>query len=353
MRSTLDAFLAEIGELRTFVTSIGGVYEILAGHNDITVRACLNIRRRLDYAAFIIALCSAWENFVDDLAWAHTELESSRNKYSELNDQLRLKHLQQSANLLSRGRLGEGKYLGLSDMDVVGNLHACLSGKNPYKLNRHAVIHHDYNLRSRVVQEVFGPLGIKNINESACRTETLMDWHRASEHIESPSRTQVPPTVVELRLDDLVNRRNEVSHGGRNWSESLDNAEMQVRLDFLEAYARSLFSVLAGAYLDRYHIGSGQAISLGRPIEGPFENGSVVVVNKPPCRVFRGQPIVGVRQRRVDRWGEILEIRVEDVAVDSIEPDSAATDAGLRANFKFTKGIQIYALETKDEAIWG
>jgi hypothetical protein len=352
MRSTLEAFLADISQLDIFVASIDGVYKALAQHKDTTVRACLNIRRRLDYAAFVIALYSAWENFVDDLAWAHTELESSRNKYSELCDQLRLKHLQQSANLLFRGRLGEGKYLGLSEMDVIENLHACLSGKNPYKLNRHAVVHHDYNLRSHVVQDVFGPLGIKNINESACRTKTLIDWYRASENIESPSRTPVPPTVVGLRLDDLVDRRNEVSHGGRHWSESLDTIEMQVRLNFLEAYARSLFNVLAGAYLDRYHIKSGLAISLGRPIEGPYKNGSVVV-RKPPCRVFRGQPIVGIREGRVDRWGEILEIRVQDVAVESIEPDSAATDAGLRADFKFTKGIQLYALATKDEAIWG
>lgn len=352
MRSTLDAFLTDINELRIFVESVDGVYKTLALHKDAAVRECLNIRRRLDYAAFVVTVYAAFENFVDDLAWSHAELESSRSKYSELCDELRSKHLRQSAHLLSRVRLGEGRYTGLSEKDVVDNLHACLSGKNPYKLNRHAVVHHDYNLRSHVVQGIFGSLGIRNINDLACGIETMIDWFSDLEGIEPSSIKQVPPTIVDFRLKDLVDRRNQVSHGGRELSESLDTIEMQVRLDFLEAYAHSLFRVLAGAYLDRYYIRAGLATSLGFPIEGPFKRGSVVVIRNPPCRIFRGQPIVGVRKNRVDRWGEVLEIQVTDVAVESIEPDSAPDDAGLRADFKFTKGMELYVIETRDELIW-
>jgi len=215
MRSTLDAFLADISELQVFVESMKTVYKTLARHEDSTVRACLSIRRRLDYAAFIIALYAVLEKFVDDLAWSHTELESSRNKYSELCAKLQSKHLRQSAELLGRGRLGEGRYTGVSEADVVENLHACLSGRNPYRLNRHAVVHHDYNLRSQVVQDVFGSLGVENINGHACRIQTMIDWFCASEGNESSSVERVPDTVVELRLKDLVDRRNQIAHGGR------------------------------------------------------------------------------------------------------------------------------------------
>lgn len=352
MRSTLDALLADIRGLQIFVESVWEVYNTLARHENETVQASLNIRRRLDYTAFVVALYAAFEKFVDDLAWSHTELESSRNKYSELFEQLRNKHLRQSANLLSRRRLGEGRYTELSPTDVVENLHACLSGQNPYKLNRHAVVHHDYNLRSQVVQEVFSSLGINNVNELACRVDTMIEWYRTSEGLESYSIKEVPPAVIEYRLKDLVDRRNQVAHGGSDLNDSLDPGEMQVRLKFLEAYSRSLFSVLGGTYLHRYYIESGVAISLGLPIEGPFKKGSVVVVRKPPCRIFRGQPIIGVRQNRVDRWGEITEIQVADVTVESIDPDSATARAGLTADFKFTKGIKLYALEKRDDAVW-
>jgi hypothetical protein len=164
---------------------------------------------------------------------------------------------------------------------------------------------------------------------------------------------RVQQTIIELRLEDLVDRRNQVAHGGSDMNESIDSSEMQSRLDFLQAYAWSLFSVLAATYLDRYYIKSGVATSLGCPIEGPFKKRAVVVVRRPACKLYRGQPIVGVCQNRVDRWGELLEIRVEDVAVDSIDPDSISTDVGLCADFKFTKGIEIYALAEKDDVIWG
>jgi len=158
---------------------------------------------------------------------------------------------------------------------------------------------------------------------------------------------------VDLRLKDLVDRRNQVAHAGRDQPEFLGTDDMQLQLDFLKAYACSLFNVLANTYLDRYYIKSGVAISVGCLIEGPYKEGSVVVVRKPPCRIFKGQPIIGVHEKQVDRWGEILEIKVDNVAVETIEPDSTATKAGLHTDFRSTEGIEFYVLERKDEVVWG
>jgi hypothetical protein len=90
---------------------------------------------------------------------------------------------------------------------------------------------------------------------------------------------------------------------------------------------------------------------LGDPIEGPFKNGAVVV-RKPTCRVYVGQAVFGVRKGRVDRWGEVKEIRVNDITANSIEIESPGTEVGLRADFKFTKGTRLYVLEKKDESVW-
>ena len=67
---------------------------------------------RLDYAAFIVALYTAFEKFVEDLAWSHAEIEASRNKYAGLSEKLRDTHLRGSAELLTRSHLGEGRYEG-------------------------------------------------------------------------------------------------------------------------------------------------------------------------------------------------------------------------------------------------
>ncbi|MGA1823981.1 MAG: hypothetical protein ACMUIP_04890 [bacterium] len=75
MRSTLNALLADSNDLQIYVESIEKIYRILSSQQDTTIQECLNIRRRLDYVAFIIALYAALEKFVDDLAWSYAELD--------------------------------------------------------------------------------------------------------------------------------------------------------------------------------------------------------------------------------------------------------------------------------------
>lgn len=352
MRSTLVAFLGEICELTTFVDSIEKVNKSLAGHKDAAIRACLKIRRRLDYSAFIIALYTAFEKFVEDMVWSHTELESSRNKYSDLCEKLRLKHLIQSGELISRKQLGKGRYTNVTEMDIIGNLYKCLSGETPYRLNRHAVAHHDQNLRSDVLTEIFGRIGIENINNTVCRIERMKEWYCNAKDTGLSPEESVPTTIVEMKLRDLVELRNQVSHAGRELLNYLDAKEMKERLLFFEAYACSLFDVLAHVYIDRYYIKSGEATKLGSPIEGPYKKKSVAVVSTPPCRIFRGQPIVGVHKNQVDRYGYIKEIRVNDLKVPDIDRDSIDSGVGLRIDFKLTKKLELYVLKEKDDAVW-
>jgi len=240
VRSTLEAFLSVIEELRIFVNSIEPVYSALVRNRNTMIRKCLNVRRRLDYAAFVVALYAAFEKFVEDLAWSHAELEASRNKYDELSEKLRETHLRGSAELL-RARLGEGRYTGIGHIDIVNNLYACLAGKEAYKLNRYAVIHHDLNLRSDVVQGIFTSLGIENVNALARQTEPMLICFSEGEGREIASVGEIPEKLIGLRIEDTVGRRNQVSHSGGDLGESLAPDGMYERLAFFEAYSRSLF----------------------------------------------------------------------------------------------------------------
>ena len=352
MRSTLDEFLGIMRELRMFVDSIEPSYLSLSRHDTAVVRNCLSIRRRLDYAAFIVSLYAAFEKLVEDLAWSHTELEVERNRYSELVEKLREAHLKQSAELLTR-RLGGGRYARIEPVDVIGNLHACLSDNDAYKLNREAIVHHDMNLRGSVVQNLFAILGIENINTRARQAEPMLNWFSKTEGREIASGNMIPERVIDHKMEDLVSRRNQVAHSGGDPGESFSPAEMLTRLEFIEAYSKALFNVLAGAYLDKYYVKTGKAEALGDPVSGPFQKGSVVVVRKPACRICVGQAIFGKRGDLVDRWGEVTELQVDGVPVNSIEVDSTVVEVGLRATFKLTKNTRLFVLENRDEAVWG
>ncbi|TKD07871.1 HEPN domain-containing protein [Polyangium fumosum] len=353
MRSTLDEVLAILGDLEAFVYSIDKVNVLLASHADPDVRRHLNIRRRLDGAAFIVALYSAFEKFVEELGWAFAELEASVTSYTDLHEGLRYKHLKQSAELLARGRLGEGRrYAGLTEASVVANLHLCLSGQSPYRLNRDAVVYHEHNFRASVVQSAFSSLGIEKINESVRCIDALVNWYSAMQGV-TPG-DPVPLTTIDVRLEDLVEYRNQVAHAGSGSGSLLGPDDMRELLAFMKSYCISLHTVVVGEYLNRRYVKkSGASVNLGDILEGPFrKSGDAVVVAKPGCRVSVEQPIFGVRDGRVDRWGQVKGIQVDGQDLHSVEVDSTAKSVGLRVDFRVTKGTQLYLLHGRDAVVW-
>lgn len=347
MRATLTGLLNTLKDLEDFVNSIAPVNDLLRSHGQTIVQRYLTIRRRLDYAAFIVALYAAFEKFVEDLAWSHTEHEITRTKYSELHEKLRGKHLRASAELLNR-RLGEGRYAGITERQIVSNLHDCLSDKTPYVLNRHAIIDHgDSNLRADKVHELFMSLGIDDINNGARQADPLVEWYRNIK-----GSDVVSSTVVEERLGDLVSRRNQIAHHGGTPSDFLGAAEMQDLLGFVKAYCNSLWHVVAGIYLERTYIGVPNASVHLESVEDPKKDGYVIIVRASSCRLKVGQPVIGKRANRVDRWGNIKEIQVEDRGVSDIDVGPTARVIGISLDFKSTKGTSHFVLPDKDDLIW-
>jgi len=111
VRSTLDELITELDELKALVASIGPVNAALVSHKDTVVKQYVSIRRRFDYAAFIVALYASFEKFVESLIIAYVRLEARRVDYATLPRKLTDKHLSGTAELLLRGRLGHRKNL--------------------------------------------------------------------------------------------------------------------------------------------------------------------------------------------------------------------------------------------------
>ncbi len=355
MRSTLEQVVAALDELDHFVSSIEPVNTLLKNQKDSVIHRYLNVRRRIDYAAFIVGLYAAFERFVEDLVWSHAELAASSAVYIDLPDGLRGKHLRASAELLARGRLGEGRYAGLTSVDVVSNLHSCLSGTTPYRLNRPAIVQHETNLRAATVHEVFAAVGVEGVNDAARRSQPFLRWYAEHNDIESPPDPFVPATLIELRVNDLVERRNQVAHNGGALTDALGAAEMGELLKFIRAYGHALFTVVAGLYLDRRYVKrSDESLSLGQSLEGPYKDGHVAVVARPACRLAQGQAVLGVTAGRVDRWGVIESLKVDDVAVPAVEASTSSTVSlvGMQLDFKVSDKTKLHVVFSKDELVW-
>jgi len=353
VRSTLDELTKELNELKALVASITPVNSVLAGHQDSLIQQYVVIRRRFDYAAFAVALYASFEKFIENLVVASARLETQRIAYADLPKKFQTRHLAKTAEILWRGRLGEGRYAGLTELEVVRNLYLCLSGASPYELNEAAVVAHDQNLRADEVDKVFAAVGIEGICAQVRRVDALLDWYCEAQQLDARPE-DVPEATVAERLGDIVERRNQVAHRGGNPNDLLGADGMRDAIHFIDAFSRSIFAISVSRYLQATHAAPGQAIQLTQRLkDGPYKAGTVVVVNSPTHRLFVGQPVFVIVDTAGARWGRIQSIKVNDSYVQAVEANTAARDGvGLGLDFKCPRGATLVALAADDDLVW-
>jgi hypothetical protein len=352
VRSTLDELAKELSELRALLASIDPVNSALAGHHDSVVRQYLTIRRRFDYAAFVVILYASFEKFAENLVASYARLVALRSRYNALPTSLTQKHILRSADILARGRLGEGRYVGISEFDVVKNLFDCLSGANPYSLNDVAIAAHDLNLRYDEFGRLFAAVGIDKVCERARRADALVAWFCASNGLAQAPQDGVPATTVQKRLDEFVVERNKVAHRGGSPDELLGAASMTDLVDFVEALAKSVFALTVASYLRGRYGNSTEVVQL-QLIDGPLKKDrNVVVVAKPTKRLYVGQPVFTLLDSAGARWGRIRELRLDNVSTGAVEASSAAVEVGMSVDFRCPKDVVLYVLDADDDVVW-
>ena len=354
MRSTLDELKQELDELKDFVASIVHVNDALTTHADLVVRRYAAIRRRFDNAAFVVALYASFESYVEELAAALASLEAQRLPYTDLPKKLVAKHLQRSADLLARGRLGEGRHAGLTAVAVVANLYNCLNGMTPYALNAAAVVWHDTNLRAKDVDDMFLPLGIENMCLHVRRGDALIQWHMAVQGLPTAPADGVPGTVIEERLNDLVARRNQVAHIGGNPEDLFGVDAVNEAIGFISALSTDIFSMVVGYYLEGRHGPDSAATKLVQVVgDGPYMNGRVVVISAPAITLSVGQPIFLNRASGAARWGRIQSLRLNDADYETIEAGIPAPQGiGIGLDFACSANVSPVVLIAEDDLVW-
>ena len=350
MRSTLDELITELDELKALVASIDPVNAALVVHKDSVVQQYVSIRRRFDYAAFVVALYASFEKFIEGLVAAYAQLESLRLQYTELPQKLVKKHLRRTAEILSRGHIGEGRYVGLTEIQVVKNLFECLNGARPYTLNEAAVVAHDLNLRVNEINELFAAVGVEHMCTHVRWADPLVDWYRDVNGLPSAPQDGVPAATIEERIKDIVERRNQITHRGGTPADLLGVDKMGETVEFILAFARSVFAITVSRYLRDHHAGI-QLVQ--RQNDGPYQNGKIVIINPPEHRIFCGQPIFVLAETIGARWGRIQGLKLDNAAVDAVEPNTAAVNGiGIELDFKCPKDTNLVALPNDDDVVW-
>lgn len=129
---------------------------------------------------------------------------------------------------------------------------------------------------------------------------------------------------------------------------------MTEAIGFIEGFSKSVFAMVVGRYLDdNYATSPRSAALIQRPGDGPYRNGTVVVIEKPVLQLSVGQPLFVIIESAGARWGRIQSLVVDDVTVQAVEVDAfAAQGVGVGLDFKCPKDATLVALATEDDLVW-
>lgn len=184
-------------------------------------------RKKYDYNSIIVSLYGIVESYIEKFIESYLiVIEKNVFYYNSLNKIIIESHFKQSIFLINK--ISEGKYQKYNKLKkevVLNNLNNCLEEKRLYTFNKEAFVINTGNLKHKKICDIFKSLNI-NLDQEIRKQK---GFDLKSENLFN-------------KLDDLVDRRNEIAHGAI--SEIMDNSEIIPLIDFLENYFAAINSLL-------------------------------------------------------------------------------------------------------------
>lgn len=288
------------------------------------------------YIAWMVSLYAAFEQFAEQLAFEFASAKYVNEPTSgPISDDFQALYTRNSAALL-QARLGEGRYEQLTYLDVAESLVSLLRLDSPPSLLGPTVAMHAANLRLDGVTGLFA-WGLKESTSKLCAADAMREWGASTGF--STSNGNATDSAIRAELEDLVERRNEVSHRGSP-QELLSGDLARAKVDFVDALARGLVALLAGQVLGDT-IDRGALPALGRPTE-EFQKGFVVVIDQTLHPVAVGAHIAARWPDGSVRWGEVRSLQLTD---NSVTEASAGMEVGLELDFNCRGRPDLYVCE--------
>jgi hypothetical protein len=300
-------------------------------------------KRQYIYAVAIVGLYGLLERFVDGVLESYVaELSRSAQSYDKLPQAIQKNHLPASIELLKA--ISEERYRGDTQIpDVIANLHSCMTGSAGFQINGSAFVLHRGNVKLDKIRGFLTTLGLDTTNRKLLVMPTF-DLFFSDADPPRDVRT-VPDQDLDLLLspiDDLVGRRNAISHGVVDEIESVDL--LLARGSFLSAFVHALHERLQMELLPFKVAGLG-AQELGTPIA--IFGGKVACFESDSCRVAVGDCIVAETGETLMpyRWGDVEGLQVDRVDFAELLL-TEKTQFGVKVAFKVKATHKFYVLRS-------
>ena len=248
MNASLKSFEDQIDDIRNHIQTLNDLQNhyddsvSILSHLPVATRDCFNriLSRRnkekeYEYRANIVSLYGAYEQFIEGIIKEYVnDISTICPTYHDLDEIIRKKYVEKWKSLHTSLLKGHTKYK-LSEVDLVDNLNSVLINDSSLLLAE-CFIPIGGNYRHTVVCQCLTDLGVSDANSSIGKYEPL------NTYLSTSFGDVNPDTVINLKINDLVERRNEVAHGGG--FNIISNDEFEELLEFVLNYAISLNNTL-------------------------------------------------------------------------------------------------------------
>ena len=339
MKSSLISFVKGLSDLRHYIHILDIESNLLSiSIQDVertpSMELLLQLRkqvsnssskRRFDYNSIIVSLYGFLEQFIESIIKNYvSHLNSVVPKYSLLPETIVKNHVELAFSLISRS--SQSRYRGtIKEAQVISNLNSCLTDSDAYQINAEAFTHHTANFRSDIIDQMFSRIGVANVSRRVFNTEIFDTFL----HKTYPERdiSSIKEEEMLFYLNDLAERRNEVSHGTP--SNILSNDMLLEYVEYFEAYGPSLYEVIRSDTFP-FEINH-NGIELGLPVA--VYNNSIVCLSMKNTPVRVGDLLVALTANSSYRGSEIQEIQINGVSCEEVNA-IPAIDVAMRITYK-------------------
>jgi hypothetical protein len=299
-----------------------------------------NRKAQYEYNTIVVSLYGHFERFIEELVVEYVKRAAALyTAFDELPDSIKANHLVLSLDLVRKAE--SRRYSGVIRVDeLIARVNSCFASPAAYELNVRAFAQHTANVRQEVIAHMCGRCGIGDLGPALRSAEPFVEFLKREDQDRDVARyMELQDSVLFFRLEDLADRRNDVSHGSGG-ADILSREIVRSYIDFIEAYATGLGSVLFEKYLPL-------TIPFAQPLGAPITviDGRIVCVDLPSGELAVGDILIAETRegQRPFRGGVIRRLERDRIAVDRVD-GGADVKVGIEVDFAAKRNHRFFRL---------
>lgn len=332
MNTSLNAFEAQIAEIKAHINTLEDAQTLMVQTRTSTPPAAIsetlnkilarrNEEKKYEYRANIVSLYGVFERFVEDLIREYVgDISRICGSYDNLDEKIKGSYVEKWKTLHTNIVKGHTKY-SLTIVKMAQNMHDTIL-QNSSIIMPECFIPIGGNYRHDVVCNCMADLGATNIKSGMKKYEPLNTYIVNHGIVEDNIDES-----INLKLGDLVDRRNEVAHGAIGTM--LGKEEYEEMMEFTVLYARTINGYMNDE-LKRVEWDLYSMVSAFSPFH-LYHNNTVAAFHVENVSIKNGQRyLIKWPQGRYPRYSEktVIELHTElaDGSSSKVDEVNATTD---------------------------